>query len=105
MSGTARLIGNLVALVVIILGGAVIVDFVASWFGAPPFAFCAVYLSVFLGIGSTVAVGLGTVGFVVWTLQGFRGGNGAGLFFGALMVGIIPMLLPHYFGAAICGVA
>jgi hypothetical protein len=74
-------------MVVVLLVGALVLDNVAGWFG----------------IGLNVAVGLGTVGLVIWVLQGFKGGAGAMLFFGALFVGVLPMLLPHYLGAGACG--
>lgn len=103
MSSPARLISNIVALVVVLLVGAVVLDNVAGWFGVAPFAFCAVFYPVYFGIGLNVAVGLGTVGFFIWVLQGFKGGAGATLFFGSLLVGVLPMVLPHYLGAGACG--
>lgn len=102
-SGAGRLIGNIIAVIVVILVVAVVIDVVAGWLGFAPFAFCAVFYPVYMGIGMTVAIGLGTIGFALWVLQGFKAGAGATLFFGALFVGVLPMVLPHYLGAAACG--
>lgn len=96
----SHLVGNLVAILAVAIGGAVLLDIVLGWFGSPPFVLCSIFLPLVLTFSYTPAIVLGTIGFAVWAVQGFKSGSGSALMFGAFMLGIIPMVLPHYLGAS-----
>lgn len=99
-SAVSRLVGNIVAVLAVGIGGAFLIDIVLGWFGAPPVVLCSIFVPLVLTFSYTPAIVLGTIGFAVWALQGFKGGSGGAMLGGAFIIGLVPMLLPHYLGTS-----
>jgi hypothetical protein len=97
MTKGPRLIANFA----ILLTGAIIlsmgVDYLAVWFGYAPFAVCLTLTPVF-SISHALAILFVTVGLIVWAATLFTSATGAALTIGGFLLGVIPMVLPHYLG-------
>jgi hypothetical protein len=94
-----NLIGNLAALFVIVIAGAATLDYLTSLLGMRPGLTCAVLQPTTI-LAHTVAVGLGTIGVIVFVISNFSRPE---LMIGALIIGILPGVLLHYLGGPGCG--
>ena len=93
----SRFIGNLAALVGLVLVGSFLLDLAGGWLGYQPHTLCTL-----LGSAVTVARGVGvlitSIGIIVYVTSMFKSQAGLGLAVGGLMLAILPMMLPHYLG-------
>jgi hypothetical protein len=94
----AKTIGNLTALVVVVLAGTVTWDYLASLAGWDTQLTCTVLTPVGT-LATTAAIALGTVGAVIFLLSGFQRPE---LLVGAIILGVLPGVLLHYLGGPIC---
>lgn len=95
----ARLIGNLAALIALGLGLALLFDYAAVWLGHQSWLFCYV-LQPIGKVAQVFGVIVCTVGLIMWGISFFRNDKAAALALGGSLLGAVPMLLPHYFGAS-----
>ena len=94
----AGVIGNLAALFVVVIVGAVALDYLAGLIGMRSALTCAVLKPAGV-LAQMVAVALATVGVIVFVLSGF---NRIELLLGGLVIGILPSVLLHYLGNPGC---
>ncbi|MFD1696794.1 hypothetical protein [Roseibium aestuarii] len=92
-----RLIGNLAALVLIVLGGAYLFDLTFRWFGWESDAFCSA-VAFFTPPSFAIGVVLATLGALIWAISQFRGQTGIGLMIGGFILAVLPGIMPRYFG-------
>lgn len=94
-SGSVGIVSNLSALAVVVLSVAFAIDYLAGLFGYRPALLCSTLQPVGV-LAHTVAIGLGTVGAIVFVLTGFSRFE---LLLGALIIGVLPGVFLHYLGA------
>jgi hypothetical protein len=94
-----RIVGNLAALVALLLGLAWLFDHLAVWLGYKAWLFCAALKPVGV-VAQGVGVILCSVALITWAASRFRSEGSLALAIGAFLLGVLPMLLPHYFGAS-----
>jgi len=93
------IIGNLAAIVLVIMVGCLATDTVASFLGYQLNLFCS-GIGLAVALAHQIGVMLTTLGIILWALTFFRSAAGLGLAFGGVILGILPQLLPHYLGAS-----
>lgn len=95
----ARFIGNLAALVLVAIGAAYLIDKAAAWLGWQTRVLCSI-VDFFVPIAVSLGVILATLGVVIWAISRFRSDIGLGFIIGGLIFGLLPQVMPHYFGVA-----
>lgn len=93
-----RIVGNLAALIALGLGLAWLYDHVAVWLGSEAWLFCATLQPVGV-LARGVGVILCSVSLIMWAASRFRSEAALAVAIGAFLIGVLPLLLPHYFGA------
>ena len=101
MSDPVRLVGNLVAVIGVILAVAYLIDHVWLWFGGTPWAFCGLF-PVLTILAHTVTLVMVVVGMIAFLFSGGRNGAAGILILGGLVVGMAPSLIGGYLGG-FCG--
>jgi hypothetical protein len=94
-----RLLGNLAALAILPIGGAVIVDYVGGLAGYHPGALCLVAQPV-VNLAGMVATILISLGVVIYAISRFRSEAAMALMIGGVLIFVAPMVLPHYLDAS-----
>lgn len=94
-----RLLGNLAALAILPVGGAVIVDYLGGLMGFHPGALCAVVQPV-VNLAGMVATILISLGIVIYAISGFRSEAAMSMMVGGLLIFVAPMVLPFYLDAS-----
>lgn len=93
----SRFIGNLAAVVGLVLVGGFFLDLAGKGLGYQPHILCTL-----LGSAVTVAHGIGvlltSVGIIVYVASMLKSQAGLGLAVGGLMLAVLPMMMPHYLG-------
>ena len=97
-SPAARLIGNLAAVVGVVLVAAFLFDLASEWFGYRPLVLCFLLRPV-ATVAYAVGVLLTSVGIIVWAVSMGKSAAGISLALGGVMLFILPLVLPHYLGA------
>lgn len=90
-----RLVANAAVLLVVVILLSAGLDRAASWLGYQPGLGCGLMLGLTIFCW-TVALILTFAGAAIYLLS--LGGRGAGMFFGGLVVGVLPMLVDSYMG-------
>ncbi len=101
-SDPVRLVGNLLAVMLLVLGLAYGVDLLWRWFGGKPWAFCGLMPLVRIGYGMTASLLLAFVGAVLWVLSGFKSRRAVVLIAGAVLLTLAPQLMSVHLGE-FCG--
>ncbi len=98
-SSVLIIIGNLAAIVLVLMVGCLATDTVAGFLGFRLNLFCS-GIGLAISIVNQIGVMLTTLGIVMWAMTTFRSATGLGLAFGGMLLGVLPMTLPHYFGVS-----
>lgn len=102
-SSPEGMVGTIIVIVGLIIGGAYLIDSLWTWFGARPFAVCAVMVPVDLILGKTVGLIVTFLGLVLWTLSGFQNTSALTTAVAGLFLGVFPQLFASYLGARCFG--
>lgn len=100
LTDPVRLVGNLLALLLLPLLLAFGADAIWRWFGGSSSLYCGLLPSIRIGFGMTTTLLLGFVGFVLWVISGFRSRRALIFFAGAVALTIAPDLLGAHLGVS-----
>lgn len=94
----SRLIGNLTALVGVVLVAGLLTDYAAGWFDYRPMVFCTM-LRPIIAVAYAVGVLVTAIGVIVWAVSMGKSEAGVGLALGGVLLFALPLMLPRYLGA------
>jgi len=98
-SFAARLVGNLAALIGLVLLAGWGIDYISGWLGNPYHAFCTLLHPVVL-VAYETGVVITCVGVIMWVASFGKSQSGLTLAIGGFLLFGLPLVLPRYLGVA-----